>query len=227
MESIKSLPVAVIGAGPVGLAAAAHLELRGIPFLLFEAGETVAANILSWKHIRVFSPWRYNIDKAARLLLSESKWQSPEDEGLPTGEELYRDYFRPFYELPYIKNSTHLNAKVLSIGRKNLDKMKTSGREYLPFVVQALEKGEVRHYEVKAVIDATGTWNSPNPIGSGGVYAVGEVENRDRIFYGIPDIQNTHENRYKNKSVLVVGSGLPLTQSLNLISSKTNFRTRK
>lgn len=57
MEAIKSLPVAIIGAGPVGLAAAAHLEVRGIPFLLFEAGSTVASNVLSWKHIRVFSPW--------------------------------------------------------------------------------------------------------------------------------------------------------------------------
>ena len=207
MEAVKSLPVAVIGAGPVGLAASAHLELRGIPFILFEAGETVGANVLSWKHIRVFSPWRYNIDKAARQLLNESKWQSPDDEELPTGQELYHEYFKPLYELPYIKSSTHLNAKVLTIGRKNLDKMRTSGREALPFVIQVLEKGEVKLYEAKAVIDATGTWNSPNPIGSGGVYAVGEVENRDRIFYGIPDILDDHVDRYKNKSVLVVGSG--------------------
>lgn len=207
MEDIKSLPVAVIGAGPVGLAAAAHLELRGIPFLLFEAGSTVAANILSWKHIRVFSPWRYNIDKAARQLLNETKWQSPDDEGLPTGAELFDQYFKPFYELPFIKSNTFLNAKVLSIGRKNLDKMKTSGREKLPFVIQVLLHNEVKQFEARGVIDATGTWNSPNPIGSGGVYAVGEVENREKIFYGIPDILDLHAERYKNKSVLVVGSG--------------------
>lgn len=207
MESKESLPVAVIGAGPVGLAAVAHLETRGIPFILFETGSTVAANILSWKHIRVFSPWRYNIDKAARQLLSGSGWVSPDNDGLPTGTELFHQYFRPFYELPFIKSNTFLNAKVLSIGRKNLDKMKTSGRENLPFVLQVLHDSEVKQFEAKVVIDATGTWNSPNPIGSGGVYAVGEVENGDHIFYGIPDILNDHENRYKNKSVLVVGSG--------------------
>src|SRR5688500_14009127 len=124
MESLESLPVAVIGAGPVGLAAAAHLKIRGIPFILVETGSTVASNIQSWKHMRVFSPWKYNIDKAARQLLSETAWQSPNDEGLPTGGELFTQYFKPFYQLPFIQGNTFLNSNVLSIGRKNLDKMK-------------------------------------------------------------------------------------------------------
>jgi cation diffusion facilitator CzcD-associated flavoprotein CzcO len=113
MESLKSLPVAVVGAGPVGLAAAAQLQVRRIPFVLFEAGPNVASNILSWRHIRLFSPWRYNIDKAARQLLSATAWHSPNDEELPTGAELFNQYFKPFYELPFIKGNTFLNAKVL------------------------------------------------------------------------------------------------------------------
>ena len=207
METNKSLPIAIIGGGPVGLAAAAHLKVRNLPFLLFEAGATVAANILSWRHIRVFSPWRYNIDKAARQLLNNSRWESPDDEGLPTGEELYNEYFKPLSELPSIKANIILGTKVLSIGRKNVDKMKTWGRESLPYVVQVLRENEIEQYYVKGVIDASGTWNSPNPIGSGGVYALGEVENHEKIFYGIPDILQQHETRYMNRSVLVVGSG--------------------
>ncbi|HEX6893103.1 MAG TPA: NAD(P)-binding domain-containing protein [Chryseolinea sp.] len=207
MEKTKTLPVAVIGAGPVGLAAAAHLKVREIPFILLEAGPTVASNILTWKHIRVFSPWKYNIDKAARQLLRETTWRSPDDEGLPTGGEMFDQYFKPLYDLPSIKNNTFLNAKVLSIGRKNLDKMKTSGRETLPYVIQVRQGSKTLQFEARTVIDATGTWSSPNPIGSGGVYAIGEVENRRRIFYGIPDILNEHVERYKDKSVLVVGSG--------------------
>lgn len=207
MESTNSLPVAIIGAGPVGLAAAAHLQVRQIPFILFEAGSSVASNILSWKHVRVFSPWRYNIDKVARQLLSESGWHSPDDAGLPTGEELFSQYFKPLYELPFIKSDTFLNAKVLSIGRKDFDKMKTFGREELPFVIQVLQNDTIKQFEARAVIDATGTWNSPNPIGSGGAYAVGEVENRSHIFYGIPDVLNEYEDRYKNKRILVVGGG--------------------
>ena len=207
METNKSLPIAIIGAGPVGLAAAAHLKVRNLPFLLFEAGKTVASNILSWRHIRVFSPWRYNIDKAARQLLSSTEWQSPDDEALPTGEELYNEYFKPLAALPALKANIMLGAKVLSIGRKNVDKMKTWGREALPYVIQVLRENEIEQYYVKGVIDASGTWNSPNPIGSGGVYALGEVENHEKIFYGIPDSLQQDELRYKNKSVLVVGSG--------------------
>jgi thioredoxin reductase len=207
MINNKLLPVAIIGAGPVGLAAASHLTNRKQPFILFEQGDTVASNILSWKHVRVFSPWRYNIDKAARSLLLQTGWNSPDDEGLPTGEELYQQYLKPLSELQPIRDHIFLNATVLSVGRKNTDKMKTSGRNGLPFVITVFRNNAVEQYEVKAVIDASGTWGSPNPIGSGGVYAVGEKENRDKIFYGIPDILNDHIDRYKNKNVLVVGSG--------------------
>jgi thioredoxin reductase len=85
--------------------------------------------------------------------------------------------------------------------------MKTNGREEAPYVIQVLVNNGVEQYEAKAVIDASGTWSSPNPIGSGGVYAVGEFDNQHRIFYGIPDIQHEHTQRYKNKNVLVMGSG--------------------
>ncbi len=207
MDSLKSLPVAIIGAGPVGLAAAAHLSIRNQPFILFEAGNSVASNILSWRHIRVFSPWRYNIDKAALQLLNETNWQSPDEESLPTGNELYNLYFKPLSELSSIKPNIHLESKVLSVGRKNIDKMKTWGREELPYVIQVLHGDDIEYYEAKAIIDASGTWNSPNPIGSGGSYAVGEVENNKQIFYGIPDILYQHTERFKNKSVVVVGSG--------------------
>jgi thioredoxin reductase len=213
METIKSLPVAIIGAGPVGLAAAAHLQIRNQPFLIFESGRTVASNILSWKHIRVFSPWRYNIDNAARQLLMQSGWQNPDDDHLPTGEDLFKVYLKPLSELPSIKPFIYLEAKVLSVGRKNIDKMKTSGREETPFTIRVLQGNEIKLFDAKAVIDASGTWNSPNPIASGGVYAGGEIENGDKIFYGIPDILR-NQTRYMNKRILVVGGG---HSSINVI----------
>lgn len=208
MKQNQHLPVAIIGAGPVGLAAAAHLTIRNIPFLLFEAGETVGSNIRSWEHVKVFSPWRYNIDKAARQLLDATDWFAPDDEKLATGKELYERYFKPLAELPALKYSIHTNSKVLAVGRKNMDKMKSWGREEWPFVVRVHHEEEgVRSYEVKVVIDASGTWNSPNPIGSGGVFAVGEIENSNKITYGIPDVLGKSKDRYKNKSIAVVGGG--------------------
>lgn len=215
MEKLKDLPVAIIGAGPVGLAAAAHLIIRNQPFILFEAGDTVATNILTWKHVRIFSPWKYNIDKAAREILSPTSWHSPDDNSIPTGQEIFNAYLRPLANLDSMRPFVHLRSKVIAVGRKNLDKMKTSGRGQQPFVIQVLhDERDVKLYEAKAIIDASGTWTNPNPLGSGGVYAAGEVENRSKIFYGIPDIHGWDIGRYKNKRVLVVGSGHSSIQAI-------------
>lgn len=207
-NNTTSLPIAVIGAGPVGLAAASHLSIRNIPFLLFEAGDSVASSILEWQHVKVFSPWRYNIDKAARELLERSGWDAPPDEGLPTGKEIYEAYLKPLANLPAIKPFVHMRSKVLSVGRKNMDKMESWGREEWPFVLQVHHKGEgVRSYEARGIIDASGTWKNPNPVGSGGVFAIGEIEFRNRILYGIPEVLGSYRNRYANKSIAVVGGG--------------------
>lgn len=202
-----NLPVAIIGGGPVGLAAASHLTQRNIPFILFEGGDSVGHNFLSWGHVRVFSPWKYNIDLAANALLKEERWESPNLEDLPTGKELVDDYFTPLANHPKLKPFIHLNTKVLSVGRKGLDKMKTADRANKPFILKTEHQGKITYIEAKAVIDSSGTWNQPNPIGSGGVYAQGEEELKSSIFYGIPDVKHTHSHRYKNKNVLVVGGG--------------------
>ena len=63
------LPVAVIGAGPVGLAAAAHLLAREEKPIVIEAGDAVGSSIREWSHVRFFSPWTYTIDAASAALL--------------------------------------------------------------------------------------------------------------------------------------------------------------
>ncbi|MEQ8773744.1 MAG: NAD(P)-binding domain-containing protein [Marinoscillum sp.] len=207
MMKNEHLPVAIIGGGPVGLATAAQLTYRNIPFVLFEAGSSVGQNLLSWGHVRVFSPWRYNMDKAAAVLLQEAGWVAPDKEGLPTGQELVDLYLNPLAALPQMATGIRLNSRVLSIGRKGLDKMKTKNREELPFSIKVAEAGTVRYVEARAVIDSSGTWNQPNPLGSGGVYAEGEEALSQHIFYGIPDVKGHSLDRYRNKHVVVVGSG--------------------
>ncbi len=76
-EAVRSLPVVVIGAGPVGLAAAAHLTDRGLPFLVLEAGPAAGASVSAWGHIRTFTPWRYIIDPTAEKLLAPTGWTLP------------------------------------------------------------------------------------------------------------------------------------------------------
>lgn len=220
----KQLPVAIIGAGPIGLAAAAHLIKRKLPFIILESGATVGTNILKWGHVKVFSPWRYNIDKAAEELLLETSWQSPDKESIHTGKEFYEQYFIPLANHPSIKPYLYTNSKVIAVGRKNMDKMKTNNREKQPFVLQVQQGNENLFFEASAIIDASGTWHYNNPVGAGGLFAIGEKENADKIFYGIPDVTGKLKNRYKNKNILVIGSGhSAINTILELDKLKTEF----
>jgi NADPH-dependent 2,4-dienoyl-CoA reductase/sulfur reductase-like enzyme len=203
------LPVAVIGAGPVGLAAAAHLLAQGEDPIVFEAGSAAGANVLAWGHVRLFSPWRYMVDSAAReLLTAADDWIEPDPEAYPTGRELVEGYLAPLAALPAVRSRLRLNARVIQVTRDGFDKMKTDGREDAPFalVVQRADGGEERVL-AKAVIDASGTTATPNPLGGAGVPAIGERQLADRIFSGIPDVLGAHRDRYAGRRVLVVGSG--------------------
>ncbi|MFF2479783.1 NAD(P)-binding domain-containing protein [Paenibacillus sp. NPDC058071] len=203
----KKLPVAIIGGGPVGLAAAAHLVAKGEAFVLFEQAEHIAGNIWSWRHVRVFSPWQYNIDKAAKQLLAASGWKAPDKDGLPTGGQIIEHYLAPLAELPELKPHIHLHSKVTAVSRKGLSKIKTANREKAPFVLHVLENGEQQVYEAKAVIDASGSWASPNPAVSEGIWTDNERQIHNKMNYGIPDVSGKDRDRYVGKNVLVVGSG--------------------
>ena len=197
-------PVAIIGAGPVGLAAAAHLAERDSPFLLLERGPGAGHCIQRWSHVRLFSPWRQNIDAAAARLLAGSGWQAPDPDRLPTGAELIRDYLVPLADHPAIASRLLFNAQVASVGRKYMDKTKSSGRERQPFELRLTDGTRL---EARAVIDASGTYLSPNPIGSDGIPVPGEAEYRSRITYGIPALLSRRGARYAGQRVLVVGAG--------------------
>lgn len=200
----NTLPVAVIGAGPVGLAAAAHLHHYRQPFVVLESGPEPGAAIRKWGHVRTFSPWRYMIDSAARELLERTGWRAPDADAIPTGDELVDLVVAPLAAHPSIAPHVRFNARVASVGRKDFDKVRTRGRDQQPFEIH-LAGGEV--IEARAVIDASGTWEAPNPAGSGGVPLPGEREHADRIAYGIPDVNGRDRSVYAGKRVLVVGSG--------------------
>jgi FAD dependent oxidoreductase len=199
--------VAVIGAGPVGLAAAAHLASRGIEPLVLEAGDAVGASVRAWGHVRVFSPWEYNIDPIAAGLLAEAGWDAPDATAYPTGSDIVERYLEPLAALPSIAPALHFDARVVAVTRHGIDKLKDSGRDEAPFELVVEEHGEERRYLASAVIDASGTWTRPNPLGAGGVPAQGERAAAGRIAYGIPDVLGADRERYAGRRVLVVGSG--------------------
>ena len=199
--------VAVIGAGPVGLAAAAHLLARGLQPVVFEAGDEVGASVREWGHVRVFSPWEFNTDPAAVELLERHGWTAPEPTGYPTGSEIVERYLAPLAATPELAPTLHLGARVVGVTRAGIDKLKDDGREDAPFELVVDEQGVEHRYLADAVIDASGTWTRPNPLGAGGLPAAGERAHADRIRYGIPDVIGTARARYAGKRGLVVGSG--------------------
>ncbi|WP_297082141.1 FAD-dependent oxidoreductase [uncultured Demequina sp.] len=202
-----SLPVAVIGAGPVGLAAAAHLLERGKRPLVLEAGPAAGASIREWGHVSLFSPWRYDIDAAARRLLEESGWTEPDLDRSPTGAELVREYLEPLAATPRLAPRIRYGARVTAVMREGVDKTRTLGRERRPLVVRVETESGVSDVRVAAVIDASGTWTTPNPIGASGLAAPGEAEAAPWMLGPLPDVLGADRARVAGRTTLVIGMG--------------------
>jgi glycine/D-amino acid oxidase-like deaminating enzyme len=206
-RSAESQPIAIIGGGPVGLAAAAHLVGRGLPVKLYEAGSAVGTNIRDWGHVRVFTPWRYCVDTASVALLERQGWKLPPADVFPTGAEIVRDYLDPLAATPELAAVIETNARVTATSRLGLDKVVSHGRQARPFVLAVKMNTGTRRDFARAVIDASGTWTTPNPLGASGLPADGEAEFADRIAYGIPDVLGRHRHIYAGQTTLVVGAG--------------------
>lgn len=208
MDSVKNLPIAVIGAGPVGLATAAHLLERGLEPVIFEAGPTAGAAIEQWRHIRLFSPWRFNLDDAAVRLLEPTGWESPRPTALPYGGELIDNYLTPLATTAQIASRLQTGARVIAVTRQGMDKTHVRDRDTTPFVVRVEHGGgETRDHTVAAVIDASGTWSTRNPLGTSGLPAIGENTAADRISSPLPDVVGRDRTGFAGRRVLVVGAG--------------------
>src|SRR5260221_8600422 len=165
----SNLPVVVIGAGPIGLAAAAHLLQRGETPLVLEAGSTVGASIAQWAHVRVFSPWEFNVDPTSRALLEKHGWIAPRDDEYPTGQELLDAYLLPLAALPEIQPHLRLGTRVTGVARQGYSRLASAEREAAPFVVRFESESGEDEVLAKAVIDASGTYSTRNPLGASGL----------------------------------------------------------
>ncbi|VXB08327.1 NAD(P)-binding domain-containing protein [Citricoccus sp. K5] len=206
----QDLPVAVIGAGPVGLAAAAHLLERGLTPLVLEAGADVGAAIRTWGHTRLFSPWQYNIDAAAARLLRTTGWTEPQARILPTGTELVDQYLEPLAAATALAEYVRTDSQVIAVTRSGMDKTRTTGRADAPFLIRIQHtNGNVVDRLARAVIDASGTWTRPNPLGQAGLEAPGEAEAiaAGHITAVLPDVAGGDRQRFAGRHVLVVGAG--------------------
>lgn len=205
---LARLPIVVIGAGPIGLAAAAQLTERGLDYLVLEAGEQAGATVRQWGHVTLFSPWRYNIDPAARRLLEAAGWSAPDPDALLTGAQLVDDYLTPLAALPQVGSRLHTGVRVEAITRAGYDRLRSEGRQDAPFVVRFQRAdgapGEVR---ARAVIDASGTWTTPSVLGAAGLPAQGETVAAAWISPALPDVLGEDRKDFAGRHTLVAGAG--------------------
>jgi len=194
-------PVVVIGAGPQGLAAAAHLRERGLEAIVLERGSGPGAAVSEWGHVRLFSPWDELIDAAAGRLLEGTGWTRPAA-GYPTGANWVQRYLAPLAAA--LGDSVRFRTTVTGVSRSGRDKVVTVDRATQPFVVHTLDaQGHEDRILARAVLDASGTWSQPNPMGADGLPALGERTAGARISYRIP----TDVEQFTGRHVLVVGAG--------------------
>jgi thioredoxin reductase len=199
--------VAIIGAGPVGLAAAARVLERGLRPIVLEAGHSAGHSVRQWGHVQLFSPWEYNIDRAAARLLAPTGWNSPEPDQYPTGTELVERYLEPLATRTVLASHIHTDSRVTDISRAGFDKLKTKGRESAPFEIRYQNGQGPKMVRADAIIDASGTWHSPNPAGANGLRAIGETQAAGKLTYGMPDVLGKDRARYAGKTVAVLGAG--------------------
>ncbi len=202
---MPKFPVVVIGAGPQGMAAAAHLLERDLLPIVLEAGDGPAAAVAEWSHIRTFSPWPELIDSAAARLLKSMGWTEPLT-GYPTGQEWLDAYLTPLAEA--LGEQIRYSTQVVGISRRGHDRVVTAGREDAPFVVHATDHlGQESRLTARAVIDASGTWFQPNPAGADGLPAIGERQATEAgaVSY-LPPTRAEADDLAGNHTV-IVGSG--------------------
>ncbi|MFE1440125.1 NAD(P)-binding domain-containing protein [Streptomyces sp. NPDC058739] len=203
----EQLPVVVIGAGPVGLAAAAHLVERGLEPLVLEAGAKAGAAVREWSHVRLFSTWGEVTDPAAEKLLAPTGWVKPDAETYPTGGDWADQYLQPLADI--LGDKVRVGARVTGVSRAGRDRIVDTDRETQPFTVHvAYADGREERILARAVIDASGTWAVPSPAGGDGLPALGERAAAGRISYRVPDLKDpATRTRYAGKRIAVIGSG--------------------
>lgn len=197
-----SLPVVVIGAGPQGLASAAHLVERGEEVVILEAGEGVASAVAEWGHVRLFSEWGELVDAASARLLEPTGWEAPQS-GYPTGSQWIAAYLKPLADL--LGDRVRYGARVVGVSRRGRDRLVDADRGQQPFTVHIDSADGEYRLQARAVIDASGTWGLPNPAGADGLPALGERAASGALTYRIPDFRSTAE--FAGKHTVVIGSG--------------------
>lgn len=202
--------IAVLGAGPIGLEAAAAATAAGsFEVTVIERGE-VAHNVADWGHTRCFTPFGMNTGPAGRALLEGDGHALPEDDDLLTGDAFRAAYLLPLSERLTGRARLLTGTAVRAVTRASLLKGEHIGaaeRAADPFRLLVEREGREEVLEADVVLDCTGTYGNPNWVGPGGGPALGERALGERIARTIPDLTGADRHLYAGRRTLLVGSG--------------------
>ena len=196
--------VAVVGAGPIGLEAALAARAHGHEPLVLEAAPTAGGHVRAWGHVRVFTPWDWLVSPRAQAALGDA---APRGDDLPTGDELADRLLDPLAATLAADHQLRLGHRVLEIGRKGLlkhEEIGSAARGARPFRLRVQRPDGLEELlEADAVIDATGTYGTPNRLGDGGIDALNERAFEDRITRAIPRL----DREWAGRRILLTGAG--------------------
>lgn len=217
----KAPRLAILGAGPIGLEAAAYARALEMPCAVYERGR-IAEYWHRWGHIRLFSPFGMNATALGKATIKNHKPAHvfPDDDLCLTGREHIAAYLAPLAEA--LGNVVQTDAQVIQVARQGFLKEDAPGdprRGKEPFRLLLRDsKGRERIEMADVVLDCTGCYGHHRWMGDGGVPALGEIPAEPHIAYGLEDILGDRKNAYLNRSILVVGAGYSAATTVSHIA---------
>jgi thioredoxin reductase len=210
MPETSPSSLAIVGAGPVGLEAAAHAVELGLDVHVFERGE-VGDHLLAWGHVAMFTPWSWNVGPATARALAHRGWTPPAADTCPTGREMVERVLQPLVAAPELAGRVHTHSQVVHLSRhgaRKNDGSKADERRAHPFRMIVRDAGgreSVLH--ARRLIDASGTYGNPNRAGTGGIPARGESYLAPQMSYHPDDVLGLRRERHAGRATLVIGGG--------------------
>ena len=208
--------VIVIGAGPMGIAAAIGALDRGCDVIVLERGD-VGASLRTWGGTRFFSPLHMNLSARMRELLGAS---TPDPNALLTGSEYADLVLAPLVEREPLLGRVRTRHNVIAVGRRGLTRNDYAGhplRAERPFRVLC-DNDET--FDAEVVLDASGGFVVPRPIGAGGLPARGESRMARRPIRTLGELMSVGDE-LRGKRVLVVGDGHSAANAIGWLADRS------
>lgn len=209
--------VVVIGAGPMGIAAAIGAAERGHEVTVLERGE-IGSSLRTWGPTRFFSPLHMNLSPRMRAILGSDL---PDGNALLTGTEYADRVLVPLTQREPLRGRVRTGMNVVAVGRRGLTRTDYAGhplRAERPFRILC-DPEEV--FDAEVVLDASGGFALPRPIGAGGLPARGESRLARRPMRTLGELAARAEE-LRGRTTLLVGDGHSAANALGFLETIAN-----